>query len=67
MLAAFVAGFFFGMVIMRPADDPLSVERMSQHLKGDSATAEKQQPFFPGEPDEPVYEGPNWDLPGVDR
>ena len=23
------------------------------------------KPFFPGEEDPPVWEGPNWDLPGV--
>ena len=23
------------------------------------------KPFFPGEEDQPVWEGPNWDLPGV--
>ena len=25
------------------------------------------KPFFPGEEDPPVWEGPNWDLPGVER
>jgi hypothetical protein len=56
VLAAFVAGFFFGALVMRPADDPLSVERMSQ-------TPAPPKRFFPGEPDEPVYDLPNWDLP----
>jgi hypothetical protein len=25
------------------------------------------KPFFPGEEDPPVWESPNWDLPGVER
>ena len=28
--------------------------------------SEPAKPFFPGEEDPPVWESPNWDLPGVE-
>jgi len=63
MLLAFVAGFLTGLHavfgLRGDDDDPLTLSRTAK-----SAPAKK---FFPGEPDEPVYEGPNWDLPGVER
>jgi len=49
ILFIWVAGFVAGYLLLRTADDPLSVDRLSQ---------------WPEDDDEPVYELPGWDMPG---
>lgn len=60
LLLLFIAvlGRHMRNVVEGDDDDPLTLIRTSKPSK---------RRFLPGEPDEPVYEGPAWDLPGIER